>query len=97
MPSDPSAAPYRATYVPRFNSRQYVLNLDHWYAQSHPAEDFAETFAVWLQPRSSWRRSYAKWPALAKLEYVDDLMREIAGQPPALAPASGWIPFPRSG
>jgi len=75
-------APYRATYVPRFNSRHHVLNLDHGYAQSHPAEDFAESFAVWLQPRSGWRRTYAKWPALAKLEYVDGLMREIAGQRP---------------
>jgi hypothetical protein len=74
--------PYRATYVPRFNSRDYVLNLDHWYAQSHPAEDFAETFAVWLQPRSSWRRTYARWPALEKLEYVDGLMREIAAKRP---------------
>jgi hypothetical protein len=78
------AAPYRATYVPRFNSRHYVLNLDHWYAQSHPAEDFAETFAVWLQPRSGWRRSYAKWPALGKLEYVDALMREIAAKRPCI-------------
>jgi hypothetical protein len=70
-------APYRASYVPRFNSRDHVLNLDHGYAQSHPAEDFAETFAVWLQPRSGWRRSYAKWPALEKLEYVEELVREI--------------------
>jgi hypothetical protein len=75
-------APYRASYVPRFNSRRHVLNLDHGYAQSHPVEDFAETFAVWLQPRSVWRRAYAKWPALDKLEYVDQLMREIAGQLP---------------
>ena len=75
-------APYRATYVPRFNSRDYVLNLDHWYAQSHPAEDFAETFAVWLQPRSRWRRTFARWPALEKLEYVDELMHEIAAQRP---------------
>jgi len=75
-------APYRATYVPRFNSRNYVLNLDHWYAQSHPAEDFAETFAVWLQPRSNWRRTYEKWPALEKLEYVAELMDEISGQRP---------------
>ena len=53
-----------------------------WYAQSHPDEDFAETFAVWLRPRSDWRRRYAGWPALKKLEYVDELMREIAGKKP---------------
>ena len=49
-----------------------------WYTQSHPDEDFAETFAVWLRPRSNWRTRYAEWPALKKLEYVDELMAEIA-------------------
>ena len=53
-----------------------------WYAQSHPDEDFAETFAVWLDPNSAWSRRYAGWPALKKLEYMDGLMREIAGRPP---------------
>jgi hypothetical protein len=68
--------------VPRPASRDYVLSLDNWYAQSHPVEDFAETFAVWLKPRSRWRRDYAGWPALRKLEYVDALMRELAGRRP---------------
>ena len=49
-----------------------------------PDEDFAETFAVWLRPRSNWRTRYAGWPALKKLEYVDELMNEIAGKPPLL-------------
>jgi hypothetical protein len=48
-----------------------------WYAQSHPDEDFAETFAVWLTPRSNWRKRYEGWPALKKLQYVDELMAEI--------------------
>ncbi|MEZ5965620.1 MAG: putative zinc-binding metallopeptidase [Planctomycetota bacterium] len=69
--------PYRWSYRPRPYSRSYVKHLDQWYAQSHPAEDFAETFAVWLTPRSGWRRRYAGWPALAKLEYVDWLMAEL--------------------
>jgi len=73
---------YPDAYTPRPASRRYVLHLGHWYAQSHPTEDFAETFAVWLQPRARWRREYAGWPALAKLEYVDALMREIAGARP---------------
>jgi hypothetical protein len=47
-------------------------------------EDFAETFAVWLNPYVDWRRDYAGWPALEKLEYVDELMREIVGEPPPL-------------
>jgi hypothetical protein len=75
-------APYRRTYLPKPNSRRYVLNLPNWYAQSHPVEDFAETFAVWLQPRSGWRRRYAGWSALRKLRYVDELMAEIGRQKP---------------
>jgi hypothetical protein len=74
---------YPQYYRPRPNSRSYVLHLDAWYAQAHPAEDFAETFAVWLTPRSNWRRAYRDWPtALAKLEYVDELMDEINGSAP---------------
>jgi len=57
-----------------------VLHLGHWYAQSHPTEDFAETFAVWLPPRSRWRSQYAGWPALAKLEFVDQTMRALEGR-----------------
>ncbi|MEK6334248.1 MAG: hypothetical protein AABM67_04810 [Acidobacteriota bacterium] len=73
---------YPPSYKPKPNSRRYVLNLDAWYAQAHPAEDFAETFAVWLQPRSNWRRRYRGWPALRKLEYVDELLNEVAGARP---------------
>jgi hypothetical protein len=71
---------YPTRYSPRPASLDYVLHLGHWYAQSHPTEDFAETFAVWLTPRSSWRAQYAEWPALAKLEYVERSMRELRGQ-----------------
>jgi hypothetical protein len=71
---------YPTRYSPRPTSRRHVLHLGHWYAQSHPTEDFAETFAVWLPRRSRWRSQYAGWPALAKLEYVDRTMRELQGQ-----------------
>ena len=74
--------PYPEWYQPQPGSRDYVLNLDAWYAQAHPAEDFAETFAVWLQPRSNWRRRYRSWPAIHKLEYVDEVLKEIAGTRP---------------
>lgn len=74
--------PYPRSYRPRPDSREHVINLTNWYAQAHPVEDFAETFAVWLNPYSDWRTEYASWPALEKLEYVDTLMRELAGQPP---------------
>jgi hypothetical protein len=61
-----------------------VRHLEHGYAQSHPAEDFAETLAVWLDPKSGWRTRYRDWPALDKLRYVDRLMREIARKRPLL-------------
>ncbi len=69
--------PYPTSYQPRARSRNYVLHLESWYAQSHPAEDFAETFAVWLKPRSAWKQRYRNWPALRKLEYVDELMHSL--------------------
>lgn len=74
--------PYPNWYQPEPNSRDYVLHLPAWYAQAHPAEDFAETFAVWLRPGSPWRQRYQDWPALRKLNYVDRLMREIEGKTP---------------
>ena len=74
--------PYPEYYNPQPFSRDYVHHLDWWYAQSHPCEDFAETFAVWLRTKEKWRRRYRDWPALEKLEYVDELMHEIAGQDP---------------
>src|SRR5262250_1687954 len=79
-----SSKHYPLYYRPNPASRRYVQHLRRWYAQSHPDEDFAETFAVWLRPRSNWRTRYAGWPALKKLEYVDELMAEIATQLPLL-------------
>ena len=75
-----TSEPYPDRYAPRPYSRSYVLHLDGWYAQSHPDEDFAESFAVWLNPASEWRARYAGWPALKKLEYIDELMAQIARQ-----------------
>jgi hypothetical protein len=77
-----AAARYSRDYTVEPRSRGYVLNLEHWYAQSHPTEDFAETFAVWLQPKARWRAQYSGWPARAKLEFVDTLMGELAGRAP---------------
>ncbi len=74
------------TYRPRPFSRSYVMHLEDWYAQSHPDEDFAETFAVWLTPGLDWRKRYVDWPALRKLEYVDELMKSLAGKSPTHTP-----------
>ena len=77
-----SSTPYPEYYTPKPYSKSFVLHLDPWYAQSHPDEDFAETFAVWLTPHSLWRKRYGDWPAIKKLEYMDELMLGIAGKPP---------------
>jgi len=78
----PASLRYPDSYRPRPGSRRFVQHLGAWYAQSHPTEDFAETFAVWLRPRSNWRSSYQGWRALEKLRYVDQLMTELAQQRP---------------
>jgi hypothetical protein len=76
------ATPYPEYYTPKPYSKSFVQHLDHWYAQSHPDEDFAETFAVWLDPRANWSLRYAGWPAQRKLEYMDRLMRSLAARRP---------------
>jgi hypothetical protein len=77
-----SSQEYPEQYIPRPYSKSYVLHLEPWYAQSHPDEDFAETFAVWLGDPLVWRKRYADWPALKKLEYMNALMREVGARPP---------------
>lgn len=68
-------------YVMRPYSKQFVVHLKGNYAQSHPDEDFTETFAVWMTPGLDWRKKYQDWGALRKLEYVDHLMKQIADKP----------------
>jgi hypothetical protein len=77
--------PYEEEYRPRPFSREYVHHLPGWYAQKHPDEDWAETFAVWLTPGVDWRAQYAKWPgAIRKLEYCDRVMKELAEREPVI-------------
>ena len=78
----PASLPYPDTYRARPGSRRYVQHLGEWYAQAHPCEDFADTFAVWLKPNSSWRRTYAQWPAFHKLEFVDSMLEAVRGTRP---------------
>jgi hypothetical protein len=80
----PASLPYPHRYRARPGSRRYVHHLGEWYAQSHPTEDFAETFAVWLKPNSDWRRTYAAWPAFNKLNLVAELMDSVRGTKPAV-------------
>ncbi len=79
--------PYREEFKPDPLSRRFVRHIEAWrygrtYAQKHPDEDFAETFAVWLTPRAAWRARYRNWPALAKLELVERMMRTVGRQKP---------------
>lgn len=84
----PASLPYPDTYRPRPGSRRFVQHLGSWYAQAHPTEDFAETFAVWLKPNSPWRREYSGWPAFAKLEFIDALAHDIGGAKPSVTDRS---------
>jgi hypothetical protein len=81
----PFSARYSDYYDARPYSKRYVVHLSGNYAQAHPDEDFAETFAVWLNPRNRWRERYRGWPALRKLKYVDRVVRKLADQPPKVS------------
>ena len=81
----PPSKEYKDHYRYQPYSRNFVRHLENWYAQSHPEEDFCETFSVWLTPDLEWRALYEDWPALRKLEFVDRLMTELAGKPPVVA------------
>src|SRR5437764_574069 len=78
----PFRRPYRDLYRPVPFSRNFVRHMEGWYAQKHPDEDFAETFAVWLTPRSRWRERYKNWPAMQKLRYVDRMAHRVADMDP---------------
>jgi hypothetical protein len=80
----PYSRPYRERYQADPFSHDYVRHILGWYAQKHPDEDFAESFAVWLTPDLDWRKAYAGWPALAKLEYVDRVLREVGDEHPEM-------------
>jgi hypothetical protein len=74
--------PYLDTYKPHPFSRKYVAHLSGWYAQKHPDEDFAETFAVWLTPNSNWQERYKNWGAIKKLQYMAEVGARIGRTPP---------------
>ncbi len=76
------SARYSDSYYYQPYSRRFVIHLKDNYAQAHPDEDFAETFAVWLAPGSSWEQKYRGWPVIKKLQYVDGLMKRISNKKP---------------
>ncbi len=78
----PFRRPYRDDYRPVPFSRRFVRHIAGWYAQKHPDEDFAETFAVWLTPGSRWRQKYKGWEAFKKLQYMDRIARRCGDRDP---------------
>jgi len=84
----PFNRPYRDQYRPVPFDRNFVRHVEGWYAQKHPDEDFAETFAVWLTPGSRWRVRYRGWPVMRKLRYVHRVARAVGDAEPILRLAS---------
>lgn len=78
----PFSARYLNSYYAQPYSRRFVSHLEDNYAQSHPDEDFAETFAVWLAPNSQWQAKYGDWPVIKKLRYIDAVFKRIGGKDP---------------
>lgn len=73
---------YPSQYKALKYSKNFVRHLEDGYAQAHPEEDWAESFAVWLDPKSGWRKNYATWPVLKKLKYLERTMRALKNQRP---------------
>ncbi len=88
----PFTRPYVDDYKVQPFSRSYVRHIAGWYAQKHPDEDFAETFAIHLTPGLDWREQYKGWPALKKLEYVEARIKEFGRAPPIVQPSTPDIP-----
>lgn len=75
---------YPIRYLPNLYSTKYVNYLGDGYAQSHPDEDFAETFATWLDPKSDWVNRYHNTPAFEKLLCIDKIMKSLKSKKPKL-------------
>lgn len=91
----PFSAKYSDYYHYQPYSRRFVLNLKDNYAQAHPDEDFAETFAIWLAPNSHWREKYNNWPVIKKLRYIDNVIKKLSDKAPAIT-AKGSPPWSAS-
>jgi hypothetical protein len=91
----PFSAKYSDDYHYQPYSRRFVLHLKDNYAQAHPDEDFAETFAIWLTPNSGWQEKYSDWPVIKKLRYIDNVAKKICNKPPVIV-AKGTPPWSAS-
>lgn len=91
-----SDQPYPRSYRPQPYSRRFVHHLEDHYSQSHPDEDFAETFAVWLTPGSQWRKRYQGWGAMEKLRVIDQIMSGLRHRQPVVQNQRVHAPIHRS-
>lgn len=89
------------TYPEHDRYRYDPYSIDHvnpdfdWYAQKHPDDDFAETFAVFLDRSGGWKERYrGRLGALRKIAYVGRLARSYGGRAPQLQPGEGQIDEP---
>jgi hypothetical protein len=87
----PLSRPYLEDFQPMPFSRAFVRHLPGWYAQKHPDEDFAETFAVFITPGSDWKKQYQAWPALKKLSFLEDAVGSLGKAEPAVVPQNEYL------
>ena len=72
-----SSTPYPSYYLPNPQANNFVIHLDDFYAQAHPDEDWAETFAVCLS-KKNWKEKYKNTEALIKLSYMNETLSSLA-------------------
>jgi len=89
--------PYKKDYPVIPFSNRFVNHLPAWYAQKHPDDDFAETFAVWLTPGSDWQKQYLGTPAFAKLSYIDEVAARYGSKLPVVKDGKLDIPADEMG
>ncbi|MCB9093524.1 MAG: putative zinc-binding metallopeptidase [Halobacteriovoraceae bacterium] len=93
-----SSTPYPESYEVNPKSKDYVRHIKDFYAQAHPDEDWAETFAVWLgSSRRSWEKKYKNWGALKKLQYLDEVMKSLQGKRPKNSSRDKYLCIERMG
>jgi hypothetical protein len=93
----PYSRPYKEDFSPNPFSLNFVRHIPGWYAQKHPDEDFAETFAVWLTPDSNWREAYKDWGCYEKLMYVDRIVDKYGPMDPLVGAENYDVAFDLSG
>lgn len=74
---------YPSSYFPNLSSKSYISYLGYGYGQAHPSEDFAETFAFWLEfGMNSKTALELSRSARKKLCALDGIMKTLANSSP---------------